>query len=345
MNFTKTTNPIYTEFFSKSNLEADVEKTIWRGQRQPSDNSFCFINPKVKYKEREGVVLNKLKEVFGITSDTFNTKFRQAISGDGQEVKRISTLHSSSLAALLMLYSVSQDKPLRCKIKGENYEFVNCYFEVKTKVINNPSNMDVVLVGKNSKDEDVIFFLESKFSEYLNTGMCNGISLEYREIYEKLGLMEADAIKGLSFGEGKKDDVECLQIRSSNGIPQYCSGIKQMISHYIGVTNFIDKGEEVLEPKQKSHLNEIVKLRENGAVIILGEVLFAFGDKVDTKSTKLHRYSTIYNELAMRLNNHTSKLIILPEILTYQELLKEFELDEKVKYFYQLRNDSSDKLK
>ena len=101
---TKTSNnPIYREFFSKSRLEAKVDKTIWRGS--PSENSFCFINPEVKYKEREGVVLNKLREVFEIQSVSFDDKFRQAISGDGQEVKRIATLHSSSLAALLLLYS------------------------------------------------------------------------------------------------------------------------------------------------------------------------------------------------------------------------------------------------
>ena len=159
----ETTNPIYTEFFSKSKLEAKV----WRNQ--PSKNSFCFINPEVKYNEREGVVLKKLKEVFGIDSNTFDTKFRQAISGDGQEVKRISTLHSSSLAALLLLYSVSEDE-LKCTLDGENYTFNDCFFEVKTNVKDSHfSNMDVVLVGKDSEGIDVIFFLESKFSEYLNT--------------------------------------------------------------------------------------------------------------------------------------------------------------------------------
>lgn len=333
MNFPKTTNPIYTEFFSKSNLEADVEKTILR--RRPSDNSFCFI----KYKEREGVVLKKLKEVFGIDSDTFDTKFREAISGNGQEIKRISILHSSSLAALLLLYSVSKNHPLKCQLEGENYKFDNCYFEVKTEVINSPSNMDVVLVGKNSEGKDVIFFLESKFSEYLNTGMCNDISIAYKDKYEELGLMANNAIEGLLFGEGiGKDNVKCLQIKSSNGTPQYCSGIKQMISHYIGVTNFIDKGAEALDPKQKSHLNEIVKLRNNGAEIILGEVLFAFDDKVDKGKTKFSRYSSIYRDLAkvLELKKKSSRLHILPEVLTYQELLKDFTIDSKVKDFYQL---------
>ena len=335
---TKTSNnPIYREFFSKSRLEAKVDKTIWRGS--PSENSFCFINPEVKYKEREGVVLNKLREVFEIQSVSFDDKFRQAISGDGQEVKRIATLHSSSLAALLLLYSVSNDNPLICELDGKKYTFDNCYFEVKTNVKDSHfSNMDVVLVGKNSEDKDVLFFLESKFSEYLNTGMCNDISLDaYKDKYEEFGLRRDNAIQGLLFEEGMgKDNVKCLQIKSSSGEPQYCSGIKQMISHYIGLTNFVENGEEALDPKQKSNLDDIVKLRNNGAVIILGEVLFAFDDAVDKGATKRIRYFSIYKKLAKVLNANTSKICVLPEVLTYQELLKDFKLDKKVKDFYQL---------
>lgn len=336
MNFPETSNPIYTEFFSKSDLEAEVENTIWRGR--PSGNSFCYINPKVKYKERKDVVLNKLREVFDIKSDTFKKKFEMAISGDGQEVKRISTLHSSSLAALLLLYLV-KDNTLKCKLDGKDYTFTDCFFEVKTNVKDSHySNMDVVLVGKNLEDRDVLFFLESKFSEYLNTGMCNDISLDaYKDKYEEFGLMRDNAIQGLLFEEGMgKDNVKCLQIKSSSGEPQYCSGIKQMISHYIGLTNFVENGEEALDPKQKSNLDDIVKLRNNGAVIILGEVLFAFDDAVDKGATKRIRYFSIYKKLAKVLNANTSKICVLPEVLTYQELLKEFKLDKKVKDFYQL---------
>ena len=332
----ETTNPIYTEFFSKSKLEAKVEKTKWRGR--PSDNSFCFINPEVKYKEREGVVLKKIKEVFGIDSNTFDTKFRQAISGDGQEVKRISTLHSSSLAALLLLYSVSENE-LECTLDGENYTFNDCFFEVKTNVKDSHfSNMDVVLVGKDSKGIDVIFFLESKFSEYLNTGMCNNISIDaYKKSYDELGLIGDNAIQGLLIQEGKgTDNLTCLQIMST-GEPQYCSGIKQMISHYIGVTNFINKGIDALDPKQIQDFETIANLRDDAKTkIILAEVLFAFDDKVDKGKTRFSRYSSIYRDLALKLKKKSSRLHILPEVLTYQELLKDFEIDSKVKDFYQL---------
>jgi len=338
MKFPETNNPIYNEFFSKSNLEAKVENTIWRGH--PSKNSFCFINPKVKYKEREDVVLNKLKEVFNIKSDSFKKKFKMAISGDGQEVKRISTLHSSSLAALLLLYSVAKDKILKCTLDGKDYTFNDCYFEVKTNVKGSHfSNMDVVLIGKNLEDKDVIFFLESKFSEYFNTGMCNNISLDYKDKYEKLGLSyNNEAIPGLRFEIGKgTDNNDCMQIKSDT--PHYCSGIKQMISHFIGVTNFATNGAKAMDSTQEEQpfYHELANMQKNeGTEIILGEVLFDFSDKISNGKTILNNYSTIYEALAKVLSAHTSKLYVLPKILTYQELLKDFELDKKVKDFYQL---------
>lgn len=339
MEFPKTSNPIYNEFFSRSNVKTKVENTIWRGQ--PSENSFCFVNPTVKYKERKDVVLNKLGEVFNIHSEYFKTKFEMAISGDGQEVKRISTLHSSSLAALLLLYSVSKDKPLECVLNGKKYTFTDSFFEVKTNVKDiHFSNMDVVLVGKNSEGQNVIFFLESKFSEYFNTGMCNDISLDaYKDKYEELGLTNNNkAISGLHFEFGKgTDNKDCLQIKSDT--PQYCGGIKQMISHYIGVINFAMNGAKAMDSTQEEQpfYHKLAnKQNSEGTEIILGEVLFDFGDKVSNGKTKLENYSSIYKELAMILNNHTSKLYVLPKILTYQELLKGFELDKKVKDFYQL---------
>ena len=342
MRFPKTdnlNNPIYTEFFSLCDLEVKVYNTIWRGVT--SNNSFCFINPEVKYKQRENEVLNRLKEVFSIESSLFDKKYSMAISGDGQEVKRISTLHSSSLAALLLLYSISNKKELNCTLDDKRYTFKESFFEVKTNVSKNshPSNMDVVLVGKNSEDKDVIFFLESKFSEYLHTGMCNNISLEaYDKKYQDLGLKDKDdAISGLHFNVGKgKDDVDCLQITSDE--PQYCSGIKQMISHFIGVTNFAEKGEEAMDPKQKKFpfFDELLKLQKSGAEILLGEVLFDFDNTVSDGTTKLSNYSRIYKQLAKILNDNTSKIRVLPKVLTYQKLLKDFELDKNVKAFYQL---------
>lgn len=354
MNFTykdekgdnKTTeNKLYTGFFAKSKFDAEVYQTMWRGD--PSTNSFCFINPVVRYKNHNEQVRRRLIEVFKIEDEqTFGEKFNMAISGDGQEVKRISVLHSSSLAALLMFYSVSK-KTLRCTLKdGKNYKFSNSYFEVKTKVSGSHySNMDVVLTGQCEDGKKVILFLECKFSEYLSTGMCNNISMDaYSEKYKELGLIKSDltdneAIEDLLFCVGKgKDGVECLQVKST-GEPHYCDGIKQMISHFIGVSNFATEGQNVFDVKQKGQpfYKELPQLLLDGAQILLGEVLFDFGENVEKAQSKLENYKSVYSKLAEILNKHTDKITILPEIHTYKDLLKDFNLDAKVADFYQFR--------
>ena len=90
-----------------------------------------------------------------------------------------------------------------------------------------------------------------------------------------------------------------------------------------------------MDANQISKMKTIVDLRDS-ADIILGEVLFAFDDKVDKGKTKFHSYSSIYSDLAKVLNKKSSKLFVLPKVLTYQDLLKDFKIDSKVKDFYQL---------
>lgn len=62
-----TGNKLYTDFFAKSQFDANVYQTIWRGVE--STNSFCFINPEVRYKKRNEQVRRRLIEVFNISSD------------------------------------------------------------------------------------------------------------------------------------------------------------------------------------------------------------------------------------------------------------------------------------
>ena len=58
--------------------------------------------------------------------------------------------------------------------------FTESLFEYKSPVLNNPSNMDIVLLGKED-DQDVILFLESKFSEHYiyASSIRRGISCQY----------------------------------------------------------------------------------------------------------------------------------------------------------------------
>lgn len=54
---------------------------------------------------------HSVKDVFKIDDPVFCSKYVQAISGDGQEANKMMTLHSSSLASLLVFYSVSKTIP------------------------------------------------------------------------------------------------------------------------------------------------------------------------------------------------------------------------------------------
>ena len=138
-----------------------------------------------------------VKDVFKIDDPMFCSKFVQAISGDGQEANKIMTLHSSSLASLLVFYSVSKDNPIYVMVDGKEEKFTESLFEVKNEVSDgsgNFSNVDVVLRGDNC-----ILYLESKFSEYLGSGPVEVKMVDYYDtIYE--GMMCSDYAEQRCFG-------------------------------------------------------------------------------------------------------------------------------------------------
>ena len=177
--------------------------------------------------------------------------------------------------------------------------------------------MDVVLIGRNDTDESVILFLESKFSEYLTHGKYDKISFVYDDIYRAL-IADGQPIDGLEI-KPRKDG---WSISSVHGHPQqYCQGIKQMISHYLGIQNgFIkDKGKEY-------------------DYIYLGEILYKFPEDVDKGHKSYNSYVGLYNQLAYKLNslNAEPNFKMIESSFTYQDLMCNFKLDQKVRDFYQL---------
>ena len=64
--------------------------------------------------------------------------FHMAVSGDGQEKKRICTLHSSSLLAFLFFCLVSDNN----KLVIEGVEYDKCFFEIQNKVFSDASIVD-----------------------------------------------------------------------------------------------------------------------------------------------------------------------------------------------------------
>jgi len=148
------------------------------------------------------------------------------VTGSGQEGRKISSIESSSLLSFLFFVNVSKDNPLT--INGVRY--TQRFFEVQCKVITSPSNIDVMLV---SEDESQILCLESKFIEYIrDTSTIYRVPKSYIAAYGKINL-------NAYVGEVLQDSF-FLQLPSASRNDtqkKYYGGIKQLISHYIGMTN------------------------------------------------------------------------------------------------------------
>ena len=262
-----------------------------------------------------------IKDVFKINDSIFCSKFVQAISGDGQEANKIMTLHSSSLASLLVFYSVSKNNPIYVMVDGKEEKFTESLFEVKNEVSKgsgNFSNVDVVLRG-----EDSILYLESKFSEYLSSGSVEVKKVDYyNKIYERL----SETLKKAGVQLVTKADKRFLEREDKTAF--YNEGLKQMISHYLGVTTEITTG----------------RLDASGKKIALGEVLFHFGNKVPKCAKKYESYKTAYTILKKGLEScakEDNTNLIINDLTTYQCILRSESnhqflknLPESVREFY-----------
>ena len=319
-------NPLY-RFFEENdfwnNCTATIEKTIWQGKE--SENSLCF-SQSTNSKEQ----VEKLISIFRPQKEeTFRNKFEEEVGGNGNEGRKIMTLHSSSLLSLLCFYNVTKDHPLTLSIPevdgGKDIAFTESKFEVKndltysykgdhSKIENsNPSNMDVVL-----KSGQYTLFLESKFSEYLKNGLVAGIKNDvYTKIFEDL----KDFLKENKLKCEDEDGKDTFKLRANSGnTKNYLAGIKQMISHFMAVCNYANTHSEK---------------------VILGTILYKFEPDIDNK---LHfdNYVKLYGKLVDALNEikgqKVPNLILLHAPLTYQEVFNKNFLDEKVAAYYKLSN-------
>lgn len=266
-----------------------------------------------------------LAGIFGLDAEVFGKKYLEAISGDGKEARRIRTLHSSSLLSLLCFYGVSEDRPLAIKVDGRVVKFTSSSFEVKLPIEkeengeSHPANIDIVLAGNDEQTgKPVMLFLESKFSEYLSFGKYDGISNRvYGKTYSQLckgGYLDR---MGLKFEENPENPGYSVLSSINGRTLHYAGGIKQMVSHFLGVKNIAD--------------------RDKGVDIYLGEILYKFSDAIDKRNHKLQDYRHLYEILAEGLNKISdSKFKVVEQCFTYQEVFKSFNLNPSVRLFYSL---------
>ena len=321
----KDVNYTYHEY-----LDKDTKEII----KTRSKNSLSFFdsenksNNEIKKKSYE-----RIKKLFlNETNNDIDKNYNDAAGGQGSEYKRICVLHSSSLCAFLHFCRVSDNLRIEIDEDKENKGSViynKVYFEVKNKVYDNPSSVDLVLI---SEDKKKILFLEAKFSEYLFMEKSLRIEEKYEEDYERLNVSSSCKNK-LFFThqicEKKYKDNKNMRIWTSDNKKHYLNGFKQIISHYIGVCNYV-KGI-VIDKRLKEDFDEIE----------LATILF---DGWEDKS-ELEDYRKKYAELAGILNNNIKndpeldgKLHVRENVLTYQEVFDKYNnknlLNEKIMDFY-----------
>lgn len=335
---------LYECMWGSAKSDFPVERTLHNGTRTP--NSYTFSETLMGNGDVcEDICRERLAELFAIADkDLFKKKFKQSISGSGQELKRIARVHSSSLCALLFFYNVSEKNPYTMEIGGEEYTFTYSRFEYQNKVIEgrNPSNIDVILMGKHEKPEkQVVFFVESKFSEYFERPEKKlAVSTEYLKnkysepIYRSSCMDEM----GLHIAE-MPDDKNFLLVSDETC---YVEGMKQMISHYVGVRNFCDmlKKKGKIDVGDKDNKNVVL----DGGKIFLGEILFTKGigqlsigngkQAFDSYQEKYRILAAALNE-QLRIDGMSEQVSVLTDILSYSQFQNSsYIMEEKIKKFY-----------
>ncbi len=299
---------IYSYLWDNYNFDFEI---VQSGKKDPSYEFGFSGNSLIEF------VGKSISDSFKINKNqkTFINKFKMACSGTGDELKKITTLHSSSLCALLFFFNVDNKKLIFPSLN--KYEFTESYFEFQNKVIGYPSNIDVVLLGKNIENGNkVILFLESKFSEYITGIGKKSVGKSYFNpdcyslpIYESVE-------KNKSFDFNKENGFYNSK--------KYNEGLKQMISHYYGIRRFME-GEFV---DNKDNIYKNIK-EPKASEIILGEILFNDFSNVSSLKKYLDDYEKDYSSLASIINEQYQKdekkpkdvsFRVLPTSLHYSEL-------------------------
>lgn len=334
-NMNKKKRALYECMWGSGEFDFPVEKT--KSGNSVSDNSYTFAGTS---PTDENICGNRLAELFGIKNrELFKEKFAQSCGGSGNELKKIARLHSSSLCALLFFYNVTEENPYIMTIDGKEYVFTYSCFEYRNNVIKkgNPSNIDVALIGKDkSSDIPTVLFLESKFSEYYDSPAkrSDNISSAYLDnIYGK-PLYSKASLDNMGLYITKRGGDKYFALCSEELC--YLEGIRQMISHYIGIRNLCDS------PHDKN--DAIANAVSAGAKILLGEILFTNGIgqlRIDSGKECLEAYREKYIPLAKELNDLLKKdglsnrFAVIGDILSYSQFRdKAYIREPQIKRFY-----------
>lgn len=286
-------------------------------------------------------------KLFSLTAN--DVAYRIATEGIGKEKDKVNSVLSSALLPLLVfnpLFSYPNEevsKSISIRLPGEEKlrKFNNCFFEIRNTVIGLPSCVDVVLTCKEG-GLTTLLFLESKFIEYLEDLKDHK---EYGKSYNSLYLK--DGIKNAL-------DSGCLNIESSldsekmklsSKQKSYIEGIKQTISHLIGIVKGPSCSKEGFYPETYAEFYRRFYHSED-VEFIYGTILYQTPTKEYSDYRDLYRKiigdnGTQIVSAINEWNKSSNKTIkILPDVLTYQQVFGLLEnkgfLPSIVKKFYGL---------
>lgn len=195
------------------------------------DSGTQFMNIPITYKF--------LENWFNIENKSFQEAFEIVAKGIGDEITKMSSIISSSLLSLLCfhkLYNNQNDNRLIINFKDYGVEdmgevfFDDCMFEVRNKVIGYqfPSCIDLLLISHSSK---ILLFLESKFTEPIVSQYKRRYGKSYLPLYSSFKEYLEEI--GIYFKEDTDTDELILYTKEDH---KYIDGIKQAISHIIGIS-------------------------------------------------------------------------------------------------------------
>lgn len=266
-----------------------------------------------------------------LTEGKFHDMF---LAGDGHELEdftdengklRIAharSIYSSSMLAYNFFHWISSERPLT--LNGTTYDKV--YFEVKFPIftkttegrpVNRPSNMDVVLI---SEDCLTMLCIESKYTEHTHhqtaifsdayiTPSCYYKGNPYRATFQRLAM--------------------CYN-EKSNG---YFAGIKQNVSHLIGITNVMhdDKALAWFKANNPFIEPEVLAQISHNTEFIFTNLLYCRPEDVDDFFGDLqaeeHPYPYLLAELLFDdLQKDLDEPLLLSSFIkTYPELFAEVQ--------------------
>lgn len=191
--------------------KSEISKLLSQNLRRSNFKSYND-----KYFFDENVLALKYAEIFGIEpNNNWFEAFKITTEGQGDEIRKINSLISSSLLSLLAFHKLFRNNTdLRLEVKLPGYKdavkFDKCLFEVRNRVITLPSCVDVALY---STESDVLLFLESKFTEFFSIHKKKTYGKGYIDLYTKY---LSDVLGNcLTIGKVKSKQKEMLSLETN----------------------------------------------------------------------------------------------------------------------------------